>query len=77
MRNGAMGRPAYESVGGKNGRLMEDLTYEYDAPYAPNPHLVRLGIGRRSRRQRHRIPGTIIWNIWVSSSPRPNLPGDK
>lgn len=62
--------------GGKNGRLMEDLTDEYDAPYAPNPHIVRLGsVGGRAGNDTN--PGTIIWNIWVSSRPRPNLPGDK
>ena len=62
--------------GGKNGQLIEDLTSEYDAPYAPNPHLVRLGsVGGRAGSDTN--PGTIIWNIWVSPNSRPNLPGDK
>lgn len=62
--------------GGKNGQQIEDLTDEYDAPYAPNPHLVRLGsVGGRAGSDTN--PGTIIWNIWVSPNPRPDLPGDK
>ena len=62
--------------GGKNGRLMEDISGDYDAPYAPNPHLVRLG-SVQGRAGSDTNPGTIIWNIWVSPNPRPNLPGDK
>ena len=62
--------------GGKNGQLMEDIHDEYDAPYAPTPHLVRLGsVGGRAGSDTN--PGTIIWNIWVSPNPRPDLPGDK
>ena len=62
--------------GGKNGRLMEDISGGYDAPYAPNPHLIRLGsVGGRAGSDTN--PGSIIWNIWVSPNPRPNLPGDK
>jgi hypothetical protein len=62
--------------GGKNGRLMEDISGGYDAPYAPNPHLIRLG-SVQGRAGSDTNPGTIIWNIWVSPNPRPNLPGDK
>ena len=62
--------------GGKNGPQIEDLTDEYDAPYAPNPHVVRLGsVGGRAGSDTN--PGTIIWNIWVSPNPRPDLPGDR
>jgi hypothetical protein len=62
--------------GGKNGQQIEDLSEDYDAPYAPNPHVVRLGsIGGRAGSDTN--PGTIIWNIWVSPNPRPDLPGDK
>jgi hypothetical protein len=62
--------------GGKNGRQIEDISGGYDAPYAPNPHLVRLGsVGGRAGSDTN--PGTIIWNIWVSPNPRPDLPGDK
>jgi hypothetical protein len=62
--------------GGKNGRQIEDISGGYDAPYAPNPHLVRLGsVGGRAGSDTN--PGTIIWNIWVSPRPRPDLPGDK
>jgi hypothetical protein len=63
-------------AGGKNGRQVADLHAEYDAPYAPNPHLVRLGsVGGRAGSDTN--PGTIIWNIWVSPNPRPDLPGDR
>lgn len=62
--------------GGRNGRQMEDLRNGYDAPYAPNPHLVRLGsVGGRGGDDTN--PGTIIWNLWVSPNARPVLPGDK
>lgn len=61
---------------GKNGRQMEDLSIDYKAPYAPNPHLIRLGsVGGRAEPETN--PGTIVWNVWVSPNPRPNLPGDK
>jgi hypothetical protein len=62
--------------GGRNGRQMEDLSAAYRAPYSPNPHLVRLGsVGGRGGNDTN--PGTIVWNVWVSPNPRPNLPGDK
>jgi len=65
---------------GKNGTPMPGteggLRINYDAPYAPNPHLVRLGsVGGRAEPETN--PGTIVWNVWVSPNPRPNLPGDK
>jgi hypothetical protein len=62
--------------GGRNGRQMEDLSAAYKAPYSPNPHLVRVGsVGGRGGDDTN--PGTIVWNVWVSPNPRPNLPGDK
>jgi hypothetical protein len=62
--------------GGRNGRQMEDLSAAYKAPYSPNPHLVRIGsVGGRGGDDTN--PGTIVWNVWVSPNPRPNLPGDK
>lgn len=60
---------------GRNGRVMEVLGVEYDAPYQPDPHLVRLGsVGGRAENETN--PGTIIRNVWVSSRPRPLLPGE-
>src|SRR4051812_36882307 len=62
--------------GGVNGNEKANLTQRYNAPYSPNPHLVRLGsVGGRADNESN--PGTIVWNVWVSPNPRPNLPGDK
>ena len=62
--------------GGRNGSEKANLSQRYNAPYSPNPHLVRLGsVGGRADNESN--PGTIIWNVWVSPNPRPNLPGDK
>lgn len=62
--------------GGRNGRQMENLSAAYKAPYSPSPHLVRIGsVGGRGGDDTN--PGTIVWNVWVSPNPRPNLPGDK
>jgi hypothetical protein len=62
--------------GGVNGNEKANLSQRYNAPYSPNPHLVRLGsVGGRADNESN--PGTIIWNVWVSPNPRPNLPGDK
>lgn len=63
---------------GKNGPAMPGtpLPVRYNAPYNPNPHLVRLGsVGGRADAETN--PGTIVWNVWVSPRPRPNLPLDK
>jgi hypothetical protein len=63
---------------GKNGAPMPGtpLGINYKAPYNPNPHLVRLGsVGGRADPETN--PGTIVWNVWVSPNPRPNLPNDK
>jgi DNA-binding NarL/FixJ family response regulator len=62
--------------GGVNGSIKANLGTPYKAPYAPNPHLVRLG-SVRGRAGSDTNPGTIIWNLWVSQNPRPQLPGDK
>jgi hypothetical protein len=62
--------------GGRNGSEKANLSQRYNAPYSPNPHLIRLGsVGGRADNESN--PGTIIWNVWVSPNPRPNLPGDK
>jgi hypothetical protein len=62
--------------GGRNGTVKADLPTTYKAPYSPDPHLVRMGsVGGRGGNDTN--PGTIIWNLWVSPNPRPNLPGDK
>jgi hypothetical protein len=62
--------------GGRNGSEKVNLSQGYKAPYAPSPHLIRLGsVGGRADNESN--PGTIIWNVWVSPNPRPNLPGDK
>jgi hypothetical protein len=73
-RNGQSRLKVFED--GRNGRLMENLGVSYRAPYNPNPHLIRLGsVGGRAENETN--PGTIVWNVWVSPSARPNLPGDK
>jgi hypothetical protein len=62
--------------GGRNGSEKANLSQRYNAPYSPNPYLIRLGsVGGRADNESN--PGTIIWNVWVSPNPRPNLPGDK
>jgi len=62
--------------GGINGSIKASLGTLYRAPYDPDPHLIRLGsVGGRAGSDTN--PGTIIWNVWVSPNPRPNLPGDK
>jgi hypothetical protein len=62
--------------GGVDGSIKTNLGTTYKAPYSPDPHLIRLGsvFGRAGSDTN---PGTIIWNVWVSPNPRPNLPGDK
>jgi hypothetical protein len=72
-RNGQSRLRVYE--GGRNGRLMEDLNVRYAVPYAPTPHVIRLGsVGGRAGNDTN--PGTIIRNFWVSARPRPVLPGE-
>jgi len=62
--------------GGVNGSIKAILPTTYKAPYSPNPHLIRLGsVGGRGGDDTN--PGTIVWNVWVSPNPRPNLPGDR
>ncbi len=62
--------------GGINGSIKASLGTNYRAPYNPDPHLIRLGsVGGRAGSDTN--PGTIIWNVWVSPNPRPNLPGDR
>jgi hypothetical protein len=62
--------------GGINGSVKTALGTSYKAPYSPDPHLIRLGsVGGRADNESN--PGTIVWNVWVSPNPRPNLPGDQ
>jgi hypothetical protein len=62
--------------GGRTGSVKAYLTTNYRAPYSPNPHVVRLGsVGGRGGNDTN--PGTIIWNVWVSPKPRPQLPRDQ
>jgi hypothetical protein len=62
--------------GGVNGRTMADFGVAYKGPYAPNPHIVRLGsTGGRGGDETN--PGTIVRNVWVSSRPRPVLKDDQ
>jgi hypothetical protein len=61
--------------GGVNGFVKVDIGVAYRGPYAPNPHLVRLGsvFGRGGSDTN---PGTIVRNVWVSSKSRPVFSGD-
>jgi hypothetical protein len=66
--NGRARLRVYE--GGKNGRLMEDLSGNYKGTYRPNPHVIRLGsVGGRGGDDTN--PGTTYRNVWVSANPRP------
>jgi hypothetical protein len=61
--------------GGPAGAVMRSCGARYTAPYAPNPHIIRLGsIGGRGGSET--LPGAIFRNVWVSANPRPVLPGD-
>jgi hypothetical protein len=61
--------------GGANGPVMKSCGTNYRAPYAPNPHLIRLGsvFGRGGNET---LPQAIFRNLFVSSNPRPLFPGD-
>lgn len=61
--------------GGVNGSVKATIGNNYRGPYSPNPHIIRLGsvFGRGGSDTN---PNTIIRNLWVSSRPRPNFPGD-
>jgi hypothetical protein len=61
--------------GGANGPVVKSVGASYRAPYAPNPHIIRLGsvLGRAGSET---LPGAIIRNVWVSPNPRPAFPGD-
>jgi len=61
--------------GGSTGNTVKSFGTNYKAPYAPSPHVIRLGsVGGRAGSET--LPGAIIRNLWVSSAPRPNFPGD-
>ena len=56
-------------------RGLSKLRHELRAPYAPNPHIIRLGsVGGRGGSET--LPGAIFRNVWVSQNPRPVFPGD-
>ncbi len=61
--------------GGANGPVVKSVGASYRAPYAPNPHLIRLGsVGGRAGSET--LPGAVIRNVWVSANPRPAFPND-
>lgn len=61
--------------GGPAGAVVKSVGANYKAPYAPNPHVIRLGsVGGRGGPET--LPGAIFRNVWVSASPRPAFPGD-
>ena len=49
-----------------------------DGAYTPNPHYTYLGapLGR-SGNESASIPGTIYRNVWISTQPRPVIPGQR
>ncbi len=73
------GRAALEvREGGPGGRVIYDTSRGTGGfAYRPVPHFVYLGspVGRGGA-QDASIPGAIYKNVWLSSSPRPNLPGE-
>jgi hypothetical protein len=56
--------------GGVNGFLKARTGTNYRAPYAPTPHIIRLG-SVDGRGGDDTLPGVIIRNVWVSANPRP------
>jgi len=56
--------------GGFDGPVKEHLTVEYDAPYAPLNHCIRLG-SPFGRADKETLPNVVIRHLWVSSNPRP------
>lgn len=62
-------------AGGANGPVINSCGTSYKAPYSPNPHIIRLGsvFGRAGSET---LPQAVFRNLWVSSAPRPNFPGD-
>jgi len=61
--------------GGPNGPVVRSCGANYKTPYAPNPHLIRLG-SVDGRAGSETLPQAIFRNVWVSSAPRPVLLGD-
>lgn len=61
--------------GGAAGAVVKSVGASYRAPYAPNPHVIRLGsVGGRGGPES--LPGATFRNIWVSGNPRPSFPND-
>lgn len=61
--------------GGPSGGVVRSCGASYRAPYAPNPHIIRIGsVGGRGGPET--LPGATFRNVWVSTNPRPVLPGD-
>lgn len=60
---------------GAAGPVLKSVGASYKAPYAPNPHVIRLGsVGGRGGPES--LPGATFRNIWVSANPRPAFPND-
>jgi len=61
--------------GGRDGRVLNSCGTTYRAPYAPNPHLIRLGsVGGRGGSET--LPQAVFRNVWVSPNARPFFPTD-
>ncbi|MGC4085748.1 MAG: hypothetical protein QM736_27385 [Vicinamibacterales bacterium] len=61
--------------GGSAGPVVKSVGANYKAPYAPNPHVIRLGsVGGRGGPET--LPNAIFRNVWVSANPRPAFPND-
>jgi hypothetical protein len=56
---------------GFGGSLKEHLTTEYNDPYAPPHHLIRLG-SPFGRNKPETLPNVVIRHLWVSANDRPS-----
>jgi len=59
--------------GGENGRVVYNQAGTYSGTYRPNPHIAHLGAPPgRAGIDTASVPGAVIWNVWLSSKPRPS-----
>ena len=59
--------------GGENGRVVYNQGDSYSGTYLPNPHIAHLGAPPgRAGIDTASVPGAVIWNVWLSSKPRPS-----
>lgn len=59
--------------GGENGRVVYNQADTYSGTYRPNPHIAHLGAPPgRGGIDTASVPGAVIWNVWLSSKPRPS-----